>query len=355
LLSGVFGGVVALFKIALLPIVGCFWLLASVRLTALEPERRAPNLLRTMVPVAAGFAVPAGACILYFAQAETLDLVAWTFFDYPFQLMGVMVPKLHTLLDGLSWFIPTFAPLFPLAAVGAIVSLRKDYEVNALGWVTWIVVGLLSVLYQRISWWQYHYYAVSVPLGLLATMGLDSFVRNEFSFARPRSTATTQRLAIALLGALFLPMAWTVVVKTGVLTVRGLAFTQESRHAFQATVDDQYKLIPGDLSYLQSVDDAESVFFIGDPRYYFLSHRVPEVRFPLGWSVPVTSQYQEIYTHITTNRPKHIFLRRGVFEDLRALTPSLEGPNRALESYITSNYAVAEDSPRGTWYVFRQE
>lgn len=69
--------------------------------------------------------------------------------------------------------ITEFYSLILMTAVAVYVSLYKSKNILTLLLVVWCIFALSVILLQGTALWEYHYLLLFVPIGILATKGLD--------------------------------------------------------------------------------------------------------------------------------------------------------------------------------------
>jgi len=177
-LAGVVGGLVVLFKIACFPIVMAFWALEYVSHARKFRSFSLSSLAAIGTPLFLGLLVPSLGFLAYVLHNGVLELVVWTFFEHPARVMAVAPLRFVVLAASGAWFVATFAPVEALAVVGAGMFFRptraKRRHWLGLNMLAWFAIGLALILFQRFSWWRYHFLLLLVPLGILATLGLGT-------------------------------------------------------------------------------------------------------------------------------------------------------------------------------------
>lgn len=106
-LSGLAGGIVLIFKLVLLPVIGLFWLTVLIASVARCRNTAWLKLLfRIAFPILFGIAIPVVSVVLYFAWHNALSIVGYTYFEYPAQAVATFAGenRLSVLKRGLYWF-----------------------------------------------------------------------------------------------------------------------------------------------------------------------------------------------------------------------------------------------------------
>ena len=73
----------------------------------------------------------------------------------------------------MKWLLQNFYSLILMTAVAVYVSLYKSKNILTLLLVIWCIFALSVILLQGTALWEYHYLLLFVPIGILATKGLD--------------------------------------------------------------------------------------------------------------------------------------------------------------------------------------
>ncbi|HET8622317.1 MAG TPA: hypothetical protein VFM14_02020 [Gemmatimonadales bacterium] len=352
--SGLAAGIALCFKFVLLPIVLAFWITGEWERQKRELGRPAGAVVRAGLPLLAGAALPLGAILIYLLRYDLLPLAAWTFVTYPARAVAEVPPDFGMLSTGARWFAATFAPLLPLAAVGAYVACagRRFLPVNLL---LWLVLGLGVILIQRISWWPYHYLLLVTPVGLLAAVGIDAM------WARvERVAARGFRWPVRVGAALLLALLLTPLIRAGASIARrsaryGYGIREEQRIAYQKRVSRDYREMASDLDFLPAASGRpRDLYVFGDPLYYYLARRQPPVALMATWFRALPDVWVDLLERIDRTRPTYIFMSKGAFAEVRKEAP--RGIEPLLERtipFIEARYQLHHLSPGGTWYILR--
>ena len=178
LAAGLLAGVVAVFKLALLPLaaalfgVGLGWRAMRGEL----PWRT--GALACLCFAASLLAVAAAVAMHFWARGAWTEFV-WTTFRYPALLLEQFErPPLSRPLATLRWLAISAGLLVP-AVLRALWlgsrSWRGDRDVLGqaiAAFVVWFLVAALLIVLQKGSWWKYHMLLLLWPLGMLAAIGL---------------------------------------------------------------------------------------------------------------------------------------------------------------------------------------
>ena len=345
LVSGLCAAVVLLFKLALLPIVGAFWLLALVEATRRRGAGRA--LVAFALPALLGVALPLAATLVYFGRLHLLGALGWTYFTYPaFLLTRIEGTHVNRLFDGLQWFLLRFSPLLGLAVVGAGLSRgRRDTLVAGLR--LWLLAGVLVILVQRWSWWQYHYLLLLTPLGVLGAAGAGALWSglDRLGAGAPRARC----LAAAGLVALFAGLLGLAAMKTVLLARERFALTPADRAAYQRRVSPLYLGFSQDVALLNGPGRRPgAIFVLDDPVVYRLAGRPlsPAFRGVLFFREMEEAEWSVLTSRLERDPPAYVLVEWR-------FVPLLTGPAPRVArfaAFLADGYRVAFTTERGAWY-----
>lgn len=352
-LSGLMGGVVLAFKFLFLPIVLSFWLTALIYATVWKRERFGDVAARMIAPVLLGMLLPLTILFCYFAASGTLSLLAYAFFEYPSRAMAELPrPGFDRLLNGLRWFIGWSAPLMALAFVG--VSLSHGRSLLTINLALWFFVGLGVILIQGLSWWEYHYLLLLIPLGLLAAKGLDILWGHGKKYGMSFPRWRTRVAAAFSLALLFSPLLVTLALKSLSLARHGFALRREERLRYQSIVSKDYSAVSDYKTALEEIAFLSEptslpgkIYVCGNPVYYYLSQRDQAIA-ANGWMLELflPEQWAEMNEQLEEARPSYLFISAEYPEIIQSRSPS-------TARLIEENYSVMRRSNAGIWYILK--
>jgi len=349
--SGMLGGVVLVFKLALLPIVAMFWAVGGF-----DWARRGGRSLLTFVAlVTAGATVAPLLVVLHLSAHGTLGDAAWTFFRYPREAIAITPIRGYQLVGGASWFVARFAPLVALALIGASsVSLRPGPDRLTLSLLLWVVLGAGVILGQVISWWEYHYLLLVVPLGLLAAKGLDLLWPYCAAAPTRRARAVRRAAALAALVVLFLPAAAGVLVRARLLLADGLALSAAGRQRYQNALSEEYALVRGEIVRLpRGTPPQRDLYVFATPLYYFLAERDPPISLLASWFTSTPELWDRLFRELDAARPAHVLVDPRAMDAVRSRSPSVATYIDGIGAFLARSYTVERTTPAGIWYVRR--
>lgn len=343
--SGLCGAVVLLFKLAFLPIVGAFWLLALADAARRRGTGRA--LAAIALPALLGVALPLAATLAYFARLRLLGALGWTYFTYPaFLLTRLQGTHVNRLFDGLQWFLLRFAPLLGLAVVGAGLA-RSRRDSLGLGLRLWFLAGVLVILIQRWSWWQYHYLLLVPPLGALGAAGAGALWSRLDRLGAESGRA--RRLAAAGLVSLFAGLLGLAAMKTVLLARERFALTPADRAAYQRRVSPLYLGFSQDVALLNEPGRRPgSLFVLDDPVVYRLAGRpvAPAFHGVLFFREMEEAEWSVLTSRLERDPPAYLLVEWRFM-------PLLTGPAPRVArfaAFLAGGYRVAFTTERGAWY-----
>ena len=194
--SGLAAGCVVVFKLLYVAIPIVWWLLAIRDVNS----RRREDLRRTVADVApwliGGALLPIVATISFVVQKGVAALALWTYFQHPAEVWSALPMEPRRLLRAARSFVLSFAPAFALAGLGAAGALmQRRLDLLTVGLGAWLAIGILLIVIQVISWWDYHFLLLLVPTGLLAARGVEATLQ------RLTSSLESAWLRLARIGA----------------------------------------------------------------------------------------------------------------------------------------------------------
>ncbi len=347
-LSGLCGGLVLFLKLLFLPILAVFWLLALARAW---PRHGAAATLAGAGAIAAGAALPFAIAAAYFAAHGTLGLAWWTNIVYPLQLSPPH-PRFRSgmLMEGLGWFGTNWAVPLGLAAFGVVATLGRARDRLMPSLLGWFGVGFAVILVQRLSWWEYHYLLLMVPVGVLAARGLGLLSQRLTDPADRTGRRTALALGVALTLA-FAPALGTAGLKAVYFAHDGFARNAAAQryHGIRMSRGSAYAKILADIGLLSAPGARPGPIYVaGNPLYHWLSGRDSAI--PRFGGVLTTyasaADWQEITRGLSAARPPYIFVDRVYLEELRGM-PERSAPFLAL---LEGRYRMVQQSRMGAWW-----
>jgi len=354
--AGVAGGVVLVFKLALLPLVGLLWLVTfwpggadadGDHAAAWTPVRA----LRALVLAGIGMGAVVAVVVARFAAEGTLAQAYWTWVTYPrLVLSRIHGVRYKTLLDGLQWFVPRWAPLMALAYLGAAADgARRDRWVR--GFVAWLVAGVAVLLMQRWSYWQFHFLLFAVPLGALAARGagvLERALRQGLG-VRHASASAAVLVALLCLWALF-----SGATKAMYFAHDGFLRTDAAvrRAHLRFSRDGVYGKVLDEVRFLSAPGARPGpIFEIGNPLFTYLAGRGQAgPRNPaMLMEFMAAAEWDSCAAQLVASDPAYVFVQR----DFPLDRPPVYGRSASFRAALDGHFRVLRRTAGGTWYVPR--
>ncbi len=354
-IAGVSIVVVALFKFLYLPLALALLLLP---LTRFYRERGlVSSLTRLLLPSFFGFLVASMIFLLWQFFTGSLYEFYWGTFVFPLKVASeVAGGNIKQLVGSLIWMGKIFAPFFPLIVIGLVATIRnRPLDSMGIQFVLWLTLGLMLVLIQKYSWWEYQFQLLFVPLGVLAIIGLDiviSWLRDAFSPVR----APYLHLA-SLIAAFYLLVGGATY--SWLNKAQELGWSMYSGNgwgeAYRKSIDTTYRAYWKSTRFLYGPDSrVGEVFIIGDPMMLLLSGRDPAPIPFNGWGAwtSIDSQWKDLPFRVRDSHVSYIFIAKAAESLVRRKSPGLIKvlDNRYRKLIEVDERYGAGPWVAGTWY-----
>lgn len=331
--SGLAGGIVLFFKLILLPIVLLFWLSVLIFLIMCRVDASLPKVLfRTAAPILSGLAIPILATVVYFAWHDTSALINYTFFEYPAQAVTAFsdINRTSELKRGLRWFVVVFLPLIILILAWVLIAVKnlkasngslsskltgsiRRMDLLTVNLILWLCAGFGAILLQRLSWWEYHYLLLLVPLGILATKGIEALwgqaIRVNVFFTKPLGCV----VFIICVFFLFIPSLKLEASRIKNIFANRMNLPDDKRGITpHGDMDEQYQQIRGETGFLREQNNStDKIFVCGQPLYYYLSKRSPALA-ANGWMPEffLPRQWRQLNEELAAKSPAYVLIDR---------------------------------------------
>ena len=270
--AGALAAVVALFKHLYLPIAVAFLVLAALRLAVRAGRARA---LRAAAWWAAGLALALAPFAVQVVATGQVHRVWWTFVTATGQMRALAPPPFGRLVRSLAHLGVVALPLVALAAIGWRRAWHPVRRAGTVDMVAWIGIGGAALAVQL--WWTYQQLLVIVPLGLLASHGVDELAERWAGARRARLAAGV--VALALLASVA-PLAGRIVH----LARHGGALTVADRAQLRADLEPAEVAAARTAALLRRPDGRPGpVIVLGNPVHLLRSGR-EQAGAVHGWS-----------------------------------------------------------------------
>ena len=354
--SGLAAGVVTVFKFLLLAIPVAFWLLA-IREMKLRRGQGLPRVIADVAPwLLAGVVLPIVATVAFLAERGIIALALWTYFDYPVESLAAVPMEPSRLIRAARSFVENFAPAvaFAIVGIGDALLLRR-MDTLAAGLCAWLVVGALLIVIQVISWWDYHFLLLLVPVGLLAARGLEVAGGLITAWLKPVPRGVSRLILMLGLTLLFAQQLGAAIrVSAAMWGSRPLPLSDKGVAAYQAEHQPHYAAIRARTAFLHEPGSHPGPIYVLDtPTYHLLAGRRPAVPFLTPWFYPSDTLWKRVVVGLADARPPYIRVADWALEEIVRLRPSLRGEVASLVASIKASYEPLSRDQDGTWYVRR--
>ncbi|MDZ8221487.1 hypothetical protein [Nostoc sp. ChiVER01] len=341
LLSGFIGGIVLLFKLIFLLILLSFWLTILMYSVLIKQQNIQKIFVEVCLPIFLGVIFPLLVVASYFAWFNSFSIVYKTFFIDPPLIIANSALNKKDLISGVKWFLQNFYPLGLIAIVAIDTSLRKSK--NILTWllVAWCIFGLSVIALQYKALWEYHFLLLFVPIGILATKGLDIL----WGYLKELSSPFPTMLLIFLL---FLPLSSTLIKKSVTLVNNNFALTENTRLKYQTVFRKKYPSLHSEANFIsQSGSVAGEIYVAGDPAIYYFSGRT-QATILRGWALEyfLPEQWLTLVEQLDSSKPPYIFIDYEPQKIIKENFPKL------LE-FVEQKYQILRQSNNGIWYIIK--
>jgi hypothetical protein len=326
-LSGLAAGVVLLFKLVFLPVIGAMWLVIVV-IRLREHNGWRPVLTRIVLPAAIGCAIPLAALAWYIVANDLVDITRFTFIEFPPQEAQLAPRPIGRLLRSLAGYFVPLLPFLVLAGYRLLTGRDRRGWPLSLVMAAWLVASVPVFAVQ--PWWSYYLYLGFVPLGILAAQGLDDAI------GRVSPRALWPALVVLVLPALALGGIRVAESVPPLLSGDGVA-------GLRTTVSMDYDRAIDDLAAVPGIAGS-AVYVLGDPLILYLGDAAQAV--PVnGWSPEYWTGeiWDWVIGDLEAAVPEHVFI-----SDVNAVLAAERSP--AFLGLIDRLYERSAETPSGTWY-----
>jgi hypothetical protein len=397
--AGLAAAAIVLLKHLYLLIVLAF--LGYVVLRSLRRGATLADLQRGLWSFLVALAAPLIVAFVYFAAEGQLGRIWWAYFEVgPAQQLLAPRPVEH-LVFGARRFMIGHGPILILAVLGCIRGLRRPARPQlqlVVGMLLWGGVGAIAFFILQ-GWPEYKWALFTIPLGILAVLGVEALVDAadgvrkptmlaalvaatalavvSFAIGTPAPKLQTRLLVSIVLGvgaavgtelldtrrrgreAMLWVLSATLAVSLGLAVImparklrrlmqHDLALTADSRREFQWSWSFAYRNADEDLARLSRGDVVPGPFYVfGDPTLLYRANRAQGASI-LGWGPEFldSREWQVLHAELQARLPPYIVVDEYSASMIRSRYP-------ALMSLLQSKYEVAFVGASGAWYVRR--
>lgn len=352
-LSGICGGIVVLFKLLFIIILFLFWFAFLVYCYFLffKTDKRQRLIINGLI--ALGFLTPIVLVILYFAYNDSLSILFYTTFVYPYKAAVSVTDgdRSQVFRDGIVWFFKSYFPVLALTIIFLILKLKSFFTERLkgrrfnldpqsfllLGLTMWIFSGFAVILIQPFSWWEYHYSLLMLPLGIIAVKGLD----NLFEKVKTTSDLLWKTPLLLIIMFLFIPTARRLIHKIN--QYNQPIVVKVGQKELKVTGDnlENYNLIAAETAFLTAENKRSGIFVISDPLYYYLSNSTPAIS-SNGWMPNLFTdvEWRKLNYEMQAQKPGYVFVEKSLIQLIQEKNP-------AFLNTFYHNYSIYASSDKG--------
>ncbi len=341
--SGLFGGVVLSFKLIFLVIVVglVVAVVFAMRATVSRDIRRATIgqwLIGVLIPIALVVAY----AVLHSTETATLR----TTFVIPMQVLFTL--EMHApvarLADSSLRFLLYFRGLILLGLIGLLSIDRTCAQAQMwrLVCIAWIISDTIVIAMQISSWWQYHFLLLIPPVGILATFGLASIIRNGLAGYR-RAFVSLAVAGIVAYVAVPLPQgAIGTIMRVGQERPFDSA---DSLERYRTNTNSEYADALEDSALARHRAAGATVYVFGDPLIYLDSNTAQAIAMN-SWAIQLFTPalWRQTVSELCEVRPEYVF----VFD--RFVGHLQRGDHGAALSLLSRDYVPAAHTRHGEWF-----
>ncbi|MEH1870966.1 hypothetical protein [Nostoc sp.] len=341
LLSGFIGGIVLLFKLIFLLILVSFWLTILMYSLLIKRQGIQQIFIEICLPIFLGIIFPLLVLASYFAWYNSFSIVYQTFFIYPPLILANSALNPKDLVSGIKWFLQNFYPLVLITLIAIDASLRKSKNVLTLLLVVWCFFGLSVIALQYKGFWEYHFLLLFVPIGILATKGLDVLWDS-------LKELSSQMPTFLLIFLLFLPLSSTLIKKSVALVNNNFALTEDTRLKYQTIFRKKYPSLHSEANLISQPGSLSGdIYVAGDPSIYYFSGR-NQATILRGWALEyyLPEQWLALIEQLDLSKPPYIFIDYVPQAIIKKSFPK-------LIEFVEQKYQILRQSNNGIWYIIK--
>ncbi len=364
-LSGLFGGIVLTFKLMFIVIICAFWVCLFVYCYFLLFERNARQILVSAGLIFLGLLIPIAVVIFYFARNNALGDLYYTTFVFPYDAVTAvtrMENRNEVLKNGLVWFFKSYFPVILLTLSLLSLNIKSFFD----GWqhkekfvlrretflisglFIWIFSGFAVILIQKLSWWEYHYSLLMLPLGILAVKCVENLFERIKANPKFRRKTFAYSFLTGIIMLLFVPTAQRLVNK--ISQSKQIETIKIGDRQFGVTGDAaaDYKSISADTAFLTAENPKAAIFVVSNPLYYYLSDSSPVFASNGAMSDMFTDfEWKRLDREMSEKPPKYIFI------ETKLLQPTVEEDPSFINT-VNKNYSICKTVARGSFYKLNE-
>lgn len=341
-IAGAMLAIVALFKtmLVILPMAVIVTAIAHARW---KDRIDGGSLIRWRVaPMFAGCLFTLLPVVIWMQLNGTLTEALWTAFVYP----GIAVREYEhntilRLLGSTRWFLIGTVALVPWAAWAAFNGLRHRSRLELLC-TAWCAGAMIVIPMQVLSFWDYHFDLLFLPLGVLAALG---FVDALYRLGSTKNLRYRQAAIALMIISVLINFGWPLGRKV-VKVFAAMPFTAASQSALDNSLDARLSEYKESVEAVRGIaGEQDRIVVWGDARMHFMLQRRPVIEIN-GSTFYLARQLEQVVSEIREKKPKLIYLSK----ERDRMTYHGGG---ILPITIKEMYEPAYDNRFGTWYRLR--
>ena len=365
-LSGICGSIVVLFKLMFIGILFSFWFCLLIYCYFLFFRTDTKQILATIGFIILGLFIPIALVIFYFAQNDSLSILWYTTFVYPYNAVNdttlTETDRIYILKNGIIWFLKSYFPVISLTFIFLLLKIKflftgwrkkKWLDISPksflfLGLFMWSFLGLVVILIQRFSWWEYHYSLLMLPLGILAVKGVENFFEEIKTNSRFLWKTPVQISLVIMIMLLFIPTARKLAHKVRQYTqMETVNIGQKELQITGANTDD-YKFIAAETRFLTVENQKPKIFVMGEALYYHLSNSSPAISTNGYMPALFTDvEWRKLNREMEEKKPEYVYVAEFRFELIQEKNPE-------FMNMLNNNYSVYSTSDKGVFYKINE-
>jgi hypothetical protein len=342
--SGIAGGVAVCFKL-LFALVAVTVVFAVVLATKPAASRR--GALASATVWFAGLMLPLAGFIAYAWDEGIANEVVQTFVALPLSIArSASHAPAARLVDSALHFALYYRGIILPAIVGACSERHASTRPWRYASIAWVASGILTILIQSHSWWQYQFLLLVPPCGILATFGFVYLARHVARGGRP--------MVFALAAAGIVSYVAVPLPQGAIGTI--LRVLRERPYVSTASLE-RYRMATS-AEYAGAARDAAlpatqrettgTVYVFGNPLIYVLAHRAQALGVS-SWALQfdASSVRRRLDREFAAREPDEVFVQN-------AFRPGLaRARGSSIASSIARDYTTMRITDDGMWYARR--
>ena len=345
--SGIFAGIVVLFKLLVSGVVLAIWVTATVYILVRDRGRNWPAFVWSWFAAGLGSLLVIVPVLLYFWSNQALDELIWTAFVYPSAAFEIAPPSPKTrLITGFAFYISYLLPWMLYAAVAVWWWWRNRSDSFMALLLTWLVFSALVIGVQSFSWWKYHAFLLFAPTGIIAILGIDrvaEYVASASGRSRVFTILTSAVIGLPLVASLSGPFVKKAQPLIGTF-VQG-----QGLQAYHWKVSKYYKQLWESSRFLTEPGALPGpIYVFADAMLYpFSGRECAHAIEGSGWDYWLPEQLRDIMDTLKRDKVPYIFVERREYK-MAWMRPE-------VWNFLETYYEVHKRDDIGLWLKWREQ